>query len=1052
MIRRGASLLVRWIGGLAAGLALFAVFLVWRLSAGPVSLDYLTPFVAQSIAAAGDGLEVGIDHTFVSLSRDAGIEIVARGVRLHRRSDEARLTLPELAIALSPRAALRGIVAPTRIVLDGPELRLERAADGSIRFGLGTEAPAAGDWAETLLRELAAPPDRKGRLGFLAEVAVHDARLRVEDRALRVAWQARRMEARLRRGAAGITGDAALVVSQPDGAEADLHGNFRYASGEDHLDIQLGFSDLRPAVFATAAPALAPLAALQLPFRGQLLLTLDTAAFRIDGAWGELSLGAGRIEHPALAGGVLGIASGRLRAAYDPAQGRVTIEQLALDLAGPLLELTGTVDGLGGNVLLGELPPGLDIAAELRLRDVPVDDLPRFWPERLAPRTRSWIEEHIHDGIVSEASAHLAGHVDLAVDAPRPIHLETFAGTLAYRNLTVEYFKPLPPLRGVDGAGVFDRSRLDLVPSAGAVENVQLAGGAAKLSQLDTDDEQIAIDLGVRGPLRDVLDVLDTKPLRYAHELKLDPAQVAGQVDGRLTFSFPLKHDLTLDMVDFGARAALRGVALAQVVDGHDLTAGDLRLQLDRAALRLDGTARLADIPAKLSWMRSLKPESATRARYTVEARLDDAARQHLGLDLSSGLVQGPVDAAATVVETAGRRATANISLDLKDASLDVARLNWRKPAGTPLTAAIDLDLLDEHIRAVRQATAKGGGLDARLAVAFGNIGGGATGITGIDLPRFIIGETDVSGTVTRRAEGGWRVELKGLAFDASGLLADVDRSGAGGASDPPLVIDAAFDRLVLGPKREARNVKGQLYSDGRHWQAASLDATMFGGGKASLRFGEAAGDRSFRLATDDFGALLRLLGISENVAAGQLEVTGLVEDQGPRRVFRGKVQGADYRVVGAPLFAKLLSVASFSGVGALLSGEGIPFARLYGDFTLADGKLELRDMRAYGGAIGVTANGTVDLAGDALDISGTLVPAYTINSILGSIPLLGKVLVGSEGGGLFAANFRVAGPTANAAITVNPLSALAPGVLRKLFLFDAPEPVPPASPKTSPD
>lgn len=380
-----------------------------------------------------------------------------------------------------------------------------------------------------------------------------------------------------------------------------------------------------------------------------------------------------------------------------------------------------------------------------------------------------------------------------------------------------------------------------------------------------------------------------------------------------------------------------------------------------------------------------------------------------------------------------------------------MARLNWRKPAGVPATATLDLDLADDHIRAVRQATAKGGGLDAQFAVAFGEIGGGATGITRIDLPRFIVGETDVSGIITRRGEGGWRVELKGLAFDASGLLADVNRGAAGGEAEPPLVIDASLDRLVLGPKREARNVKGQFFSDGRHWQAASIDAAMFGGGKASLRYGEAAGDRSFRLATDDFGALLRLLDISENVAAGQLEVTGQVEDQGPRRIFRGKVQGADYRVVGAPLFAKLLSVASFSGIGGLLSGEGIPFTRLYGDFTLADGKLELRDMRAYGGAIGVTANGTVDLAGDALDLSGTLVPAYTINSILGSIPLLGKVLVGGEGGGIFAANFRVAGPTANAAITVNPLSALAPGVLRKLFLFDAPNPLPPAAPKASP-
>jgi hypothetical protein len=140
------------------------------------------------------------------------------------------------------------------------------------------------------------------------------------------------------------------------------------------------------------------------------------------------------------------------------------------------------------------------------------------------------------------------------------------------------------------------------------------------------------------------------------------------------------------------------------------------------------------------------------------------------------------------------------------------------------------------------------------------------------------------------------------------------------------------------------------------------------------------------------------------------------------------------------------LSVASLSGIGALLSGEGIPFTRLKGDFTLADAKLDVKELRAYGGAIGVNAAGVYDLADESLDVSGTLVPAYTINSVLGNIPVLGKILLGGEGQGIFAANFRVAGRTSDAKITVNPLSALAPGFLRRLFLFDAPQPAPTAS------
>ncbi|HET7593813.1 MAG TPA: AsmA-like C-terminal domain-containing protein, partial [Stellaceae bacterium] len=380
--------------------------------------------------------------------------------------------------------------------------------------------------------------------------------------------------------------------------------------------------------------------------------------------------------------------------------------------------------------------------------------------------------------------------------------------------------------------------------------------------------------------------------------------------------------------------------------------------------------------------------------------------------------------------------ASADVTLNLKDATLDAAKLNWRKGPGVPATATLSVDLADDHVRAIREATLKGAGADAHVSLAFGD--GGA--IQRVDAPRLILGETDASGSIVGRKEGGWQVNLRGLSFDATGLMADLGRS-AGPEANSPLVVDAAVDRLILGPKREARAVKGQVYSDGVHWQAASLDATLFGGGKASLRFGEAGGARNFRLSSGDFGGLLRVLGLSDNVTGGEIEIAGQAKDQGARRVFSGKVDGRNYRLVNAPLFAKLLAVASFSGIAGLLSGEGIPFTHLTADFVVADDKIEFKDARAYGGAIGVNASGSYDMPLNLLEVSGTLVPAYSINSVLGNVPLLGPILLGGEGEGIFGANFKIAGPAADPTITVNPLSALAPGVLRKLFLFEAPQP-----------
>ncbi|MBC7801846.1 MAG: hypothetical protein H7Z10_14595, partial [Gemmatimonadaceae bacterium] len=66
------------------------------------------------------------------------------------------------------------------------------------------------------------------------------------------------------------------------------------------------------------------------------------------------------------------------------------------------------------------------------------------------------------------------------------------------------------------------------------------------------------------------------------------------------------------------------------------------------------------------------------------------------------------------------------------------------------------------------------------------------------------------------------------------------------------------------------------------------------------------------------------------------------------------------------------------------------------------------------------------------------IVPAHFFNSLLGDIPLIGRLFSPEAGGGLFAATYSVRGPVNDPQVAVNPLSALTPGFLRGLFrIFD---------------
>jgi len=149
----------------------------------------------------------------------------------------------------------------------------------------------------------------------------------------------------------------------------------------------------------------------------------------------------------------------------------------------------------------------------------------------------------------------------------------------------------------------------------------------------------------------------------------------------------------------------------------------------------------------------------------------------------------------------------------------------------------------------------------------------------------------------------------------------------------------------------------------------------------------------------------------------------------------QGVLKVQNYAMIDAPAFAELIGVMSLTGVLDALQGEGLNFDIFEAPFKLERGVLELSDSRASGPTIGVTASGTLDMDNKLMDIKGTVVPAYAINALLGKIPIIGELFTGPEkGGGLFAATYTMKGVGENVEITVNPLSALAPGALRGIF------------------
>ena len=134
-----------------------------------------------------------------------------------------------------------------------------------------------------------------------------------------------------------------------------------------------------------------------------------------------------------------------------------------------------------------------------------------------------------------------------------------------------------------------------------------------------------------------------------------------------------------------------------------------------------------------------------------------------------------------------------------------------------------------------------------------------------------------------------------------------------------------------------------------------------------------------------------------------------------------------DFRIVDQPFLEKIFTAGSLTGLINLMQGQGVAVDTLEVPFSSHDGVITVRNARATGPAIGITAEGYIDRGKNDIGLKGSLVPLFGINSVLGEIPLLGDVLTSKQGEGIIGMTYSVSGNADEPSVSVNPLSALAP-------------------------
>ena len=354
----------------------------------------------------------------------------------------------------------------------------------------------------------------------------------------------------------------------------------------------------------------------------------------------------------------------------------------------------------------------------------------------------------------------------------------------------------------------------------------------------------------------------------------------------------------------------------------------------------------------------------------------------------------------------------------------------WRKPAGAPARAAARIELHDDRLVAVTGLRAEGPDL---LVTGRAEVAEGEPAVLRLDQVR--LDRTEASGEIRlpKACDGAYCVRLQGPTLDLSRGLGRITSVNAGGnkpgRNSAPWRADVRFNRVLLGEGGALGPVRADARSDGKRLLSAAFEAP---GVRGSLR--EQGRGRVASLRAADLGGLLRNIGGTDLLRGGALTFEGRLDDALPESPLTATAELDDFTIQRAVAAGKVLQALTVFGMVDAIRGPGLFFRRAVLPMTYAGDVLTLREARASSTSLGITAGGWLDLGRSTLAVRGTIVPAYIVNSALGRLPLIGRLFSPERGGGVVAASYALGGRLDDPRVSVNPLSALTPGILRDVF------------------
>lgn len=1045
---------------------MFVVLLLffWTLYKGPISVPYLKPYIIQALNYDESDYSVGIGDVNLELVRSVQpLRITAEEINLKKKDGTFAISAPKLYLSFSLRALLKGIVAPSDVSLDSPTVYI--FADYGVEKEHIDEANKKKlafyvDKFKDFLNNYNSP-EKIYPESYVNNINIKGAEVEFHEVDLGRKWMLSDLNLEFSRNLVNLELNADALVNLNDKV-ASVGFESEYHAASDKLDLEVYFSDLNLSDIMDSfenknADTEQSVFRVEVPVNGKVSTEIDVS---------EILL------HPENAAAYLSDAVRKINFELDGGHGFVTFdndEKYNYEIDEMLLagELTGGFDELniknadfkmgGQTAQISFVAKGLEnyylehslegVTAEFtaKIDEFSLEYLSRFWPRYLAEPAWQWCKDGLTGGQAKNGNFVFKFGYD---NKTKSFGLLNLDGVADLEDGDLHYLDGMPDVHNVYGRAKFSMQNISIDVDKGVSDGVIITGGNVNIYDLNKNDNFISINLIGNSSITDALNLINNPPLKIAAGMGVDPKTIHGNVDVQLKLDFELKQNLDSKDIKVDVKADLHDVSNSDFVPGHTMSAKNLLLSVDTAGWSLSGEAKYDTLPIKLA-INEKFAEKKYKSKCNISFKLDDEAKKALGINwaiLEEPNISGYAIVDADITVQQNDEIAVKVKADLKNTAIDFAYLGFVKPLNQTAAASADVVLIKDKIKSVSNIKLQKSGF---------NIAGGLSmypsgRVKSVDINQIKGPKTSARAKVSiSDSENPWlKVEISGLSYDLSPFFEQIKSKRQ--KDNKHLPVQANDDDGF-----EKANNTDIFMTVNSLWTNNTTPIQNFAG-SAKIRkgigmeelhmVGNYGIDKSIKLKLDyipkgnkehylsidsnNAGSTFKVLRLYDNMVGGtmKIEARRLADKK-----FIGHMQVRDFSIQNAPVVAKLLSVASFTGMLDLLKGDGLTFTHFNAPFEYQYKILTLKQAKAEGNVVGITTNGTYNRATDDIKMKGVIAPAYSINRFLGKIPVVGNLLA-SKDGTIFAATYKITGNADDAKVDINSLSMLSPNSLKEWY------------------